>query len=95
MSRTVLGSLCSETNVAGEDVLRSRVGRERTPVERHTMAMYARREEAWRPLNKHRVAAFVRSFLMCFVETENGRQLHPVTYKMMKKTLCKRTIPFM
>ena len=31
MSRTVLGCLCSETNVGEEEVLRSRVGPERTP----------------------------------------------------------------
>ena len=81
-------------NVNGEEGLRRR-RIERTPVERYTRQMYERREEAWRPLNKYRVAAFLRLFLMCFVETENGRQLHPVTYKMMKKTLCKRIIPFM
>ena len=94
-TRRPLGCLCSEVNVGGEESLRTRVGPERTPIERHTMAMYVRREEAWRPLNKYRVAAFLRLFLMCFVERENGRQLHPVTYKMMKKTLCKRIIPFM
>jgi len=63
-------------------------------VERHTIQMYQRREEAWRPLNKHRVAAFLRLFFLCFVELENGRQLHPVTYKMLKRTLLKRIIPW-
>jgi len=58
------------------------------------MTMYARREEAWRPLNKHRVAAFIRLFLLCFVEVENGNGLQAVTYKMLKKTLVKRIIPF-
>jgi len=81
-------------NVGGEESLRTRVGPERTPIERHTMAMYARREEAWRPLNKYRVAAFIRLFLMCFVDVENGRQLHPGTYNMLKKTLITRIIPF-
>jgi len=92
-TRRPLGSLASDSNVNGEEALR-RVGPERTPVERYTMRMYERREEAWRPLNKHRVAAFIRLFLMCFVEVENGHQLHPVTYKMLKKTLVKRIIPF-
>ena len=93
-TRRPLGCLCSEVNVGGEESLRTRVGPERTPIERHIMAMYARREEAWRPLNKYRVAAFLRLFLMCFVDVENGRQLHPVTYKMLKRTLITRIIPF-
>ena len=49
-TRSPLGSLAGEVNVRGEDSLRTRVAPERTPVERHTMSMYARREEAWRPL---------------------------------------------
>ena len=93
-TRTPLGSLCSQRNVGGEDYLRRRAGPERTPVERHTMAMYERQEEAWRPLNRRRVAAFIRLFVLCFVSTENGFQLHPITYKMMKKTLVRRIIPW-
>jgi len=91
-TRRALGSMSSEVNVRGEEALRRRV--ERTPVERHTLQMYERREEAWRPLNRRRVAAFIHLFLMCFVYTENGCRLHAVTYKMMKKTLCKRIIPW-
>ena len=93
-TRKPLGSLASNMNVNGRDYLRRRVGEELTPVERHTRAMYARREEAWRGLNKQRVAAFIRMFILCFVESENGHQLHPVTYKLLKKTLVKRIIPW-
>ena len=93
-TRRHLGCLASEVNVKGEDSLRRRAGPERTPVERHTLQMYERREEAWRPLNKQRVAAFIRLFLLCFVEVENGRGLQAVTYKMLKKALVKRIIPF-
>ena len=92
-TRRPLGSLAGEINVCGEGVLRRRV--ERTPVERRTMAMYERREEAWRPLNKDRVAALLRLFFLCFVEMENGRPLHPVTYRMLRRTLVKRIIPWM
>jgi len=56
--------------------------------------MYERREEAWRPLNRRRVVAFIRLFMLCFVYTENGHQLQPVTYKMLKKALIKRIIPW-
>jgi len=31
---------------------------------------------------------------MCFVDVENGHQLQPVTYKLLRKTLVKRIIPF-
>ena len=93
-TRRHLGCLASEVNVNGEDSLRRRAGPERTPVERHTLRMYERREEAWRPLNKQRVAAFIRLFLLCFVEVENGLGLQPVTYQMMKKALKKRIIPW-
>ena len=55
--------------------------------------MYERREEAWRPLNKDRVAAFLRLFLLCFVELENGLPLHPFTYRMMKKLPCEKNHP--
>ena len=93
-TRRKLGSLASEVNVGGADALRRRVGPEQSPVQRQISRMYARREEAWRPLNKYRVAAFLRLFFLCFVEVENGLQLHPVTYKMLQKTLITRIIPF-
>ena len=91
-SRRPLGSLAGEMNVSGEEVLRSRV--ERTPVQRQISRMYERREEAWRGLTRERVAAFLRLFVLCFVELENGLPLEPVTYKMMKKTLVRRIIPW-
>ena len=93
-TRRPLGCLASEKNVGGEEALSSRAGPERTPVERHTMAMYERREEAWRPLNRRRVEAFIRLFLLCFVEAENGRPLQPVTYRRLKRALTHRIIPF-
>ena len=93
-TRRPLGCLCSEVNVGGEESLRTRVGPERTLVERHTRAMYARREESWRPLTRQRVAAFLRLFVLCFVELENGRPLQSLTYKMLKKALVKRIIPW-
>ena len=67
---------------------------ETTPVQRHTMRMYERREEAWRPLNKQRVAAFIRLFMLCFVEVENGVSLQRDTYRMLKKTLVQKFIPW-
>ena len=91
-SRRPLGSLAGEMNVSGEEVLRSRV--ERTPVQRQISRMYERREEAWRGLTRERVAAFLRLFVLCFVELENGLPFEPVTYKMMKKTLVRRIIPW-
>ena len=91
-TRRPLGSVASFINVGGVDALRRRAGPERTPIERHTMRMYERRQESWRRLNKDRVAAFIRLFLMCFVEVENGRPLERVTYRMLKKKLCKRII---
>ena len=92
-TRRTLGSLLSFVNVNGEGSLQRRV-RETTPVERHTRRMYERREEAWRGLTKQSVAGFIRLFMLCFVEVENGHQLHPVTYKMLKKALRKRIIPW-
>ena len=69
MSRTrrALGSLASVLNVGGEESLRRRVPVERTAVERQTIRMYERLEETWRPLNRRRVAAFIRLFLLYMV----------------------------
>ena len=89
-----MGSLAGQINVSGEESLRRRVGPERTAVERHTMGMYERREEAWRPLTRQRVEAFIRLFLLCFVDTDNGLPLEPVTYRMLKRNLKHRTIPW-
>jgi len=59
--------------------------------------MHERREEAWRPLNKYRVATFVRMFVLCLVERENGHPRgfpHPAIAKILHKTLITRIIPF-
>ena len=93
-TRTPLGSLGSYENVHGVGSLGRRVGPEVTPVERHTRSMYARREEAWRPLNRQRVEAFIRLFLLCFVEPENSLPLQAVTYRGLKRALTHRIIPF-
>ena len=93
-TRRPLGCLGSEINVSGEEVLRRRVGPERTAIDRHTRGMYERREEAWRPLNRQRVEAFIRLFLLCFVEPENGLPLQAGTYRRLKRALTHRIIPF-
>ena len=94
-TRSSLGGLCSFVNVHGEESLRRRVGPERSQVERQTIRMYERQEEAWRPLTRQCVAAFIRLFLLCMVYVENGRaHPHPVTAKLLKKTLVKRVVPF-
>ena len=93
-TRRPLGCLGSEINVSGEEVLRRRVGPERTAIDRHTRAMYERREEAWRPLTRQRVEAFIRLFLLCFVEPENGLPLQAGTYRRLKRALTHRIIPF-
>ena len=96
-TRTPLGSLASCVNVNGEEVLTRRAGREFTPMDRHTIRMHERREQAWRPLNRYRVASFIRLFILCLVELENGHRVgrvHPTVEKMLKKTLAKRIIPF-
>ena len=93
-TRKPLGSLASQINVGGEESLQRTVGMERTPVERQTSRMYARREDVWRPLTRQRVAAFIELFLLCLVYTENGHRLQTGTYKMLKKGLVKRIIPW-
>ena len=99
MSRTrrPLGSLASCVNVNGEEELTRRAGREFTPMDRHTIRMHERRDQAWRPLNRYRVASFIRLFILCLVELENGHhvgRVHATVEKMLKKTLAKRIIPF-
>ena len=93
-TRRALGSLCSVVNVGGADALRRRVGPEQSPVQRQITRMYQRREESWRPLNRQRVEAFIRLFLLCFVEPENGLPLQPVTYRRLKRALAHRIIPW-
>ena len=94
-TRRPLGSLASEANVGGADALRRRVRPEETPLQRQIRRMYERREESWRPLNRQRVEAFLRLFLLCFVEPENGLPLEPVTYRRLKRALANRIIPWM
>ena len=95
-TRRPLGSLASEVNVGGADALRRRVGPERTPVQRQTMRMYERRQETWRRLNRDRVAAFLRLFLLYLVEWENGvGRPHPETVRSLNKVLVRRVIPWM
>ena len=94
-TRRPLGSLASCVNVGGADALRRRVRPEETPVQRQISRMYERREESWRPLNRQRVEAFLRLFLLCFVQPENGLPLHPVTYRRLKRVLANRIIPWM
>ena len=94
-TRRALGSLGSVVNVGGADALRRRVGPEQSPIQRQITRMYQRREESWRPLNRQRVEAFIRLFLLCFVEPENGLPLHPVTYRRLKRALAQRIIPWM
>ena len=91
-TRTPLGSLASAANEKGADALRRRV--EQTPLQRHINHMYQRREEAWRGLTRERVAAFLRLFVLCFVELENGVPLETATYRMLKKKLVKGVIPW-
>ena len=96
-TRRRLGCLASEMNVGGEEYLRRRAGPEMNPLDRHTRRVYERREEAWRPLNKHRVAAFIRMFLLCLVERENGHRRgfpHPDIAKILHRSLITRIIPF-
>ena len=96
-TRRPLGCLASDMNVGGEESLRRRAGQEMTPLDRHTRRVYERREEAWRPLNKYRVASFIRLFVLCLVEMENGHsrgRVHPMVEKMLKKRLVTRIIPF-
>ena len=93
-TRRVLGCLGSEMNVGGADYLRRRVRPEETPLQRQIRGMYERREESWRPLTRQRVEAFLRLFLLCFVESENGLPLHAVTYQRLKRALANRIIPW-
>ena len=95
-TRRPLGSLASAVNECGrrggveEDVL----ALSETPVERHTMRMYEMQQEVWRGLTRERVAAFLRMFVLCFVELENGLPLQSVTYGILKKALVKQIIPW-
>jgi len=56
--------------------------------------MYERHDETWRGLTRQRMAAFLRLFILCFVETENGLPLETPTYRLLKKKLVKKIIPW-
>ena len=96
-TRTPLGSLASDLNVSGPEVLRSRVGPERTGVERQTRLMRERQQETWRPLTRQRVAAFFELFLRCMVWTENGEREgrpHPQIVQALLGALVNKIIPW-
>ena len=92
-----MGSLASDLNVSGPEVLRSRVGPERTGVERQTRLLRERRQETWRGLTRQRVAAFFELFLRCMVWTENGEREgrpHPEIVQALLGTLVRKIIPW-
>ena len=95
--RKALGCLSSYVNVKGEEALGRRVQAERTHVERAAMRMAERREETWRPLNRNRVEAFVRMYLLAVVYDENAyRQPEEKrkSKKILNEALVRRIIPF-
>ena len=95
--RKSLGCLSSYMNVKGEEAVGARVRPERTHVERVAMRMAERRQETWRPLNRKRVAAFIRMYLLAIVYDENAYR-HPAekrkSKKILNKALINRVIPF-
>ena len=96
-TRKPLGSLASAVNVGGEEVLRRRVGSERTGVDRQTRRMRERRQETWRPLTRQRVVAFFELFLQCLVWTENGEREgrpHPEIIEALLRALVNKIIPW-
>ena len=89
--------LSSYVNVKGEEVVRRRVRTERTHVERVAIRMAERREETWRPMNRQRVEAFVRMYLLVVVYDENAYRQHQEkrkANKILNEALVKRVIPF-
>ena len=96
-TRRPLGSLASAVNVGGPDYLRTRVGRERTHLERQAERMYERGEETWRRLTRQRVAAFLELFLLAMVRTENAHLAgypQAQSVEMLLGTLVERIIPW-
>ena len=95
--RRSLGDLASYVNVKGEEAVGRRGREERTHVERVAMRMAARREETWRPMNRKRVAAFIRLYLLAVVYDENAYRHHGEKRKaenILNEALVKRVIPF-
>ena len=96
-TRTPLGCLASDLNVSGPEVLRSRVGPERTAVQRQITTMNERGDQTWRPLTRRRVVAFVELFLRCMVWTENGEREgrpHPEIVEALLRALVDKIIPW-
>ena len=96
-TRKPLGCLASEMNVSGPEVLRSRVGPERTAVQRQIRVMNERGDQTWRPLTRRRVVAFCELFLRCMVWTENGEREgrpHPEIVQALLGTLVRKIIPW-
>ena len=96
-TRKPLGCLASEMNVSGPEVLRSRVGPERTAVQRQITTMNERGDQTWRPLTRRRVVAFCELFLRCMVWTENGEREgrpHPEIVQALLGTLVRKIIPW-
>ena len=48
--------------------------------------------EGFDPAARGRVSSLI--FFLCFVETENGLPLETVTYRLLKKKLVKKVIPW-
>ena len=81
-----MGSLFSYMSVKGVEAVGRRVPPERTNVEREAMRMAVKREETWRPINRQRVAAFIRMYLAALVFKENAYR-HPGEEKAAAKLL--------
>ena len=95
--RKSLANLASYANVKGEEAVGRRVRPERTHVERAAMRIAERRQETWRPVNRQRVAAFVRMYLLAVVYDENAYRHHGEkrkANKILNEVLVKRVIPF-
>ena len=88
--RRSLGDLASYVNAKGEEALGRRVRTERTHVERVAMRMAERRQETWRPMNRNRVEAFVRMYLLAIVYDENAYR-HPAEKRKSQKSFKRST----
>ena len=95
--RKSLGDLASYVNEKGEEALGRRVRPERTHVERAAMRMAERRQETWRPLNRNRVAAFIRMYLLAIVYDENAYRQSTEkrkSRKILNEALVRQIIPY-
>jgi len=95
--RKSLGDLASYVNEKGEEALGRRVRPERTHVERAAMRIAKRRQETWRPLNRNRVAAFIRMYLLAIVYDENAYRQSTEkrkSRKILNEALIRQIIPY-